>query len=71
MVMGVIEANPSEQMHHIISIAESEIMRMNPSNWLAVCLPCHDLLEGDAMAGMHIRKWSDLNYVTVLNEGLS
>ena len=70
MLVGVIAANPSEQMHHIVSIQESEAMRMNPINWLAVCLPCHDLLEGDSMAGMAVKQWSLANYETVLNEGL-
>lgn len=71
MVVGVIEANVSEAMHHIVSISESESMRMNPNNWLAVCAECHDILEGDAMAGMQVKAWSDRNYINVLNEGLS
>jgi predicted HNH restriction endonuclease len=70
MIVGVIDANSSEQLHHIISIQESEAMRMNPTNWLAVCLPCHDILEGDAMAGMQVKQWSLANYENVLNEGL-
>jgi predicted HNH restriction endonuclease len=71
MVVGVIEANPSEDMHHIVAIQESESMRMNPNNWLAVCNECHDILEGDAMAGMQVKAWSEQNYINVLNEGLS
>ena len=70
MVVGVVGSNPSEHMHHIIAITESENMRMNTSNWLAVCSACHDLLEGDSMAGFEVRKWSDLHYVDTLNEGL-
>ena len=71
MLVGVIAANPSEQMHHIVSIQESESMRMNPDNWLAVCLPCHDAIEGDSVAGMAVKQWSLDNYEKVLNEGLS
>ena len=71
MIVGVVGANASEQMHHIISIQESESQKMNPSNWLAVCIPCHDMLEGDTFAGMQVRQWSDLHYVNVLNEGLA
>ena len=71
MLVGVIESNPSEDMHHITPIQESEALRMNPSNWLAVCTECHDAIEGDVMQGMQIKAWSDLNYFNVLNEGLS
>jgi len=71
MLKGVIESNPSQHMHHITPIQESESMRMNPSNWLAVCIECHDAIEGDVMQGMAIKAWSDANYVKVLNEGLS
>lgn len=44
---------------------------MNPSNWLAVCIECHDAVEGDVMQGMQIKAWSEANYVNVLNAGLS
>ena len=71
LLVGVVGSNPSEQMHHIVSIQESEAMRMNPNNWLAVCLSCHDAIEGDAMEGMKIKNWSLSNYENVLNEGLS
>ena len=71
MLVGVITANPSEQMHHIVAITESESLRMNPTNWLAVCVPCHDAIEGDSVAGMEVKQWSLANYETVLNEGLS
>lgn len=71
MLVGVIDANPSMHMHHITPIQESEAMRMNPSNWLAVCIECHDAVEGDVMQGMQIKAWSEANYVNVLNAGLS
>jgi len=71
MLKGVIESNPSMHMHHITPIQESEAMRMNPNNWLAVCIECHDAIEGDVMQGMEIKAWSNANYVNVLNEGLS
>lgn len=71
MLVGVIESNPSMHMHHITPIQESQTMRMNPGNWLAVCVGCHDAIEGDVMQGMKIKAWSDLNYFNVLNEGLS
>ena len=71
MIVGVIESKPSMHLHHITPIQESEAMRMNPSNWLAVCIECHDAIEGDVMQGMQIKAWSDANYVNVLNEGLS
>jgi 5-methylcytosine-specific restriction endonuclease McrA len=71
MLKGVIESNPSQHMHHIIPIAESEAMRMNPDNWLAVCIECHEAIEGDQMQGMQIKAWSDVHYINVLNEGLS
>jgi cytochrome c553 len=71
MLVGVIDSNPSMHMHHITPIKESEALRMNRSNWLAVCIGCHDAIEGDVMQGVQIKAWSDLNYFNVLNEGLS
>jgi len=71
MVVGVESANISEHMHHIIAVKDDESRRMNFDNWLAVCVPCHDLLEGDAMAGIEVKQWSNQHYVEALNEGLS
>lgn len=71
MLHGVGLSNPSEQMHHIVAINVDEGRRMDFDNWLAVCVPCHEALEGDAIAGMQVKQWSKINYIDKLNEGLS
>lgn len=71
MLHGVELSNPSEQMHHIVAINVDEGKRMDFDNWLAVCIPCHEALEGDVISGMHVKEWSKSNYVDKLNEGLS
>ena len=65
-----IESNPSEQMHHVVSIAASERKRMDSNNWLAVCMQCHDRLEGNELEGMAVKRWSESHYEDKLNEGL-
>jgi predicted HNH restriction endonuclease len=65
--VGLMTANPSEEMHHIVAIVENENKRMDPSNWLALCRSCHEALEYDVMAGMTVKRWSESNYEEVLN----
>lgn len=66
-VNGVLHANPSEDMHHIESIADNPKRRMDRGNWLAVCCSCHEELEGDVAAGIEIKRWSESNYEDLLN----
>jgi len=35
---------------------------MDPSNWLAVCEPCHEAIEGKPIDGMIVKRWSEENY---------
>jgi len=56
---GVEQANPTEDMHHIYAIASNPELRMKRSNWLALCRPCHEQIEGDAMAGLEIKSKSN------------
>ena len=56
---GVEEANPTSDMHHIHSIASRPELRMHRSNWLALCRPCHEQIEGDEMAGLEIKAKSN------------
>jgi len=62
MQFGVIRANDSESMHHIYPIAEHPQMRMENSNWLALCTHCHNDIEGDILEGLKIKNWSLTNY---------
>jgi len=39
---------------------------MERSNWLAVCRECHEDLEGDSMAGMAVKRWSEASYEPAL-----
>ena len=66
-VSGVIDANPSEEMHHIESIASNPGKRMSRDNWLAVCKSCHQELEGDVAKGKQVKRWSESNYEDALN----
>jgi hypothetical protein len=62
MLYGVINARPSRDMHHIEAIRRAPERRMDASNWLAVCGPCHEDLEGDSIAGAAVKRWSEGNY---------
>jgi len=31
---------------------------MDRNNWLAVCAPCHEAIEGRELEGMAIKAWS-------------
>jgi 5-methylcytosine-specific restriction protein A len=70
MLYGAMDAKPSKDMHHIHSIRSAPHLRMSPDNWLAVCGPCHEDIEGDAMQGMEIKRWSEHAYSEAL-EGSS
>jgi len=37
------------------------------SNWLAVCEPCHEAIEGDEAQGMAVKRWSDASYDEALH----
>lgn len=62
MLYGVTDAKPSKDMHHIHSIRSAPHLRMGSNNWLAVCGPCHEDIEGDAMQGIEIKRWSERAY---------
>ena len=65
--LGVLSAQPSEEMHHVVSIADNPNRRMDSANWLALCRPCHELLEHDVFEGQKIKRWSECNYDNALN----
>lgn len=67
MLLGVIDASASDELHHITSIAASPNNRMNPNNWLALCRPCHEAIEHDTTQGLLIRRWSDNHYDDTIN----
>ncbi len=62
MLYGAVDAKPSKDMHHIHSIRSAPHLRMSPDNWLAVCGPCHEDIEGDEMQGMKVKRWSERAY---------
>jgi hypothetical protein len=62
MLYGVQEAQPSQDMHHIIAIADAPSERMQRHNWLAVCRMHHEELERDQLEGQKTKNWSDCNY---------
>jgi hypothetical protein len=70
MLYGAIDAKPSKDMHHIHSIRNAPKLRMDPNNWLAVCGPCHEAIEGRELEGMEIKAWSVRSYNATL-EGSS
>lgn len=67
MLVGVLEANPSEELHHISSIVLNRNNRMNPNNWLSLCRPCHEEIEEDTAQGFAVRRWSDNHYEDRIN----
>jgi hypothetical protein len=66
-LVGVLHANPTEEMHHVEAIAENPNKRMDSSNWLALCRPCHEELEYDVFAGQSVKRWSENNYENAIN----
>ena len=62
MLYGAIDAKPSRDMHHIHSIRNAPHLRMDPGNWLAVCGPCHEAIEGRELEGMGVKAWSVRSY---------
>ena len=70
MRWGAVDAKPSKDMHHIHSISSAPQRRMDPSNWLAVCGPCHEAIEGLPIEGMQVKAWSRALYNATL-EGSS
>ena len=67
MEVGVIEANPSAEMHHIVAIVDSPTRRMDHMNWLAVCKCCHEQLEHDSLSGIAVKQWSIEHYEDEIN----
>ena len=59
---GALDAKPSKDMHHIHSISTAPQLRMRESNWLAVCGPCHEAIEGLPIEGMQVKAWSVHSY---------
>ena len=70
MLYGAVDAKPSKDMHHIQSIRSAPQLRMQESNWLAVCGPCHEAIEGLPIEGMRVKAWSRDAYNAML-EGSS
>lgn len=66
MLYGPLNSNSSQELHHIVKIADNPARRMDRNNWLAVCNNCHNEVEGDVIAGMTVRQWSDGNYEKML-----
>ena len=62
MLYGILDAQPSQDMHHIISISTDPTQRMKRWNWLALCRACHEHLEGNAIEGKEVKRWSEANY---------
>lgn len=62
MEYGAVLANTSKHLHHIEKIAHRPDLRMERSNWLAVCIGCHETLEDDVPAARKIKEWSEANY---------
>lgn len=67
MTLGPIDANVSEHMHHIAKIADHPHLRMDWSNWLALCWSCHERLEKDTATALGVKSWSIQNYIDALN----
>ena len=62
MLYGAMDAKPSKDMHHIASIKQAPHLRMVESNWIAVCGPCHEALEGKVLDGQAVKRWSEMHY---------
>ncbi len=62
MLYGVVDAQPSKDLHHVIAIRRAPHLRMEPSNWLAVCSMHHEELERDEIEGMKTKRWSESYY---------
>lgn len=65
---GVLNANPSKHMHHIVKVRDDESLRMASGNWLAVCVGCHNAIENDAARARVVKNWSSVNYEKVMNK---
>lgn len=65
---GVLNANPSRHMHHIIKIRDDESIKMASGNWLAVCIGCHNAVENDVARARVVKNWSMANYERVMNK---
>ena len=49
---------PSKEVHHIIPIAENPDLRLERSNLMALCKPCHSKLTNDELhAFQRVPKW--------------
>lgn len=71
MLFGVMEAQPSQDMHHIVAICNAPSERMQRSNWLALCRMHHEELERDEIEGLKTKRWSDENYHRSVNWSVS
>lgn len=63
---GVVGANATEAMHHIIKVAVDSTQRMKRHNWLAVCEECHQALENDVDRALKVKRWSEVSYERVM-----
>ncbi len=64
---GVIGARPTTAMHHIHKIRHKPELRMQRSNWLAVCDEHHEQCETDVAYALNVKQWSDANYENQLS----
>jgi 5-methylcytosine-specific restriction endonuclease McrA len=67
MKNGVIDANMSRDLHHIVKIVDNRELRMDSTNWLALCRECHQEIEGNTEVGFQIKQWSLANYNEVID----
>lgn len=64
---SVIGAKPTIAMHHIQKISDRPDLRMDRSNWLAVCQDHHDELENDIARATEIKRWAERHYAQALS----
>lgn len=68
MIYGVINASPSRDLHHIVSIRDAPHLRMDRDNWLALCTSCHAAIEGDVTEGLKVKQWSEGSYYALVGD---
>lgn len=64
--VDVIGARPSTSMHHIHKITDAPQLRMQRSNWLALCEEHHSELEDDTGKALACKRWSERHYEEVM-----
>jgi hypothetical protein len=67
MLLGVLQASGSQDLHHIYKIKHCPELRMQPRNWLALCRTHHEELERNEIEAVATKRWSDENYERMLH----